>query len=196
MRVQGHLVKILRELINIVKMHRPLVMSLSVVVVFVTTYLLILPALTLDRDEAAEQGGIGTPEVVQESVEQAEQNDAVKDVLPPESGTISFDEKDYSVSIDFGKGSGLTEDTDLDVSEIKTSDKDSYDIYENSLIEAINAETGNDRVSDFQFAKFYDITLTSDGKEAQPKDYVDVTIDFEKAIHVKDSGKASIVHFE
>ena len=38
--------------------YRTLIMSLSVVVVFITTYLLILPALTLDRNTAGEQGGI------------------------------------------------------------------------------------------------------------------------------------------
>ena len=51
------------------KQHRLLLMSLSVAVVFVTTYLLILPALTLDEQEAAQQGGI---DVVSE-----EQQDAV-----------------------------------------------------------------------------------------------------------------------
>ncbi|MBQ6583061.1 MAG: hypothetical protein IJH77_04450, partial [Mogibacterium sp.] len=42
---------------------RTLLMSLSVVVVFVTTYILILPALTLDKEEAAEMGGIDAPTV-------------------------------------------------------------------------------------------------------------------------------------
>ncbi len=36
-------------------------MALSVVVVFITTYILILPAFTLEKDEAVEQGGINIP---------------------------------------------------------------------------------------------------------------------------------------
>ena len=36
---------------------RSLVITLSAIVVFVTTYLLILPAITLDKDEAIRQGG-------------------------------------------------------------------------------------------------------------------------------------------
>lgn len=36
---------------------------MSCVVVFITTYMLILPALTLEKDKAADQGGIDVPEV-------------------------------------------------------------------------------------------------------------------------------------
>ena len=37
---------------------KSLVVTLAAIVVFTTTYLLILPAFTLDKEEAAEQGGI------------------------------------------------------------------------------------------------------------------------------------------
>lgn len=47
---------------------------LSCMVVFVTTYLLILPAVTLDKDEAVKQGGIDVPAQT-EQTEQAEQTD-------------------------------------------------------------------------------------------------------------------------
>ena len=40
---------------------RPLVKMLSAVVVFVVSYMLILPALTLDEDKAREQGGVDLP---------------------------------------------------------------------------------------------------------------------------------------
>ena len=55
--------------------YRKIVMSLAVVVVFVTTYLLILPALTLEKEEAAQQGGIDVPAVT----EAAETEDAVSE---------------------------------------------------------------------------------------------------------------------
>ena len=55
--------------------YRKIVMSLAVVVVFVTTYLLILPALTLEKEEAAQQGGIDVPAVT----ETAETEDAVSE---------------------------------------------------------------------------------------------------------------------
>ena len=37
---------------------KTLVVTLAAIVVFTTTYLLILPAFTLEKDEAIEQGGI------------------------------------------------------------------------------------------------------------------------------------------
>ena len=37
---------------------KSLVVTLAAIVVFTTTYMLILPAFTLDKEEAAEQGGI------------------------------------------------------------------------------------------------------------------------------------------
>ena len=51
----------LRELYKLLqsKVHlKSIVMTLAVLVVFVTTYVLILPAFTLDKEEAAQQGGI------------------------------------------------------------------------------------------------------------------------------------------
>ena len=36
---------------------------LAIVVVFVTTYILIIPAFTLDKDTASAQGGIDVPSV-------------------------------------------------------------------------------------------------------------------------------------
>lgn len=41
-----------------IKRYRMLLLTLSAVVVFVVSYLLVLPALTLEKDEAAKQGGI------------------------------------------------------------------------------------------------------------------------------------------
>ena len=53
--------------------YRTVLLSLAIVVVFVTTYLLILPAITLDQNEAERQGGIDVPSVTQTA---ATDNDA------------------------------------------------------------------------------------------------------------------------
>lgn len=50
--------KLVQRIITAVTKQRKLVFALSVVVVFIATYLLILPAMTLDQDEAEKQGGI------------------------------------------------------------------------------------------------------------------------------------------
>ena len=47
--------------LNIIMKNRPLLLILCATVVFVTTYLLILPAVTLEEQEAAKQGGIDVP---------------------------------------------------------------------------------------------------------------------------------------
>lgn len=63
--------EIIREIISRRSRYRRLVLSLSCVVVFVTTYLLILPAITLEKDKAAEQGGIDVPAAaVEETVDE------------------------------------------------------------------------------------------------------------------------------
>ena len=55
-------------------------MSLAVVVVFVTTYLLILPALTLEKEEAAQQGGIDVPAVTEVSETEEAEKEADEEV--------------------------------------------------------------------------------------------------------------------
>ena len=50
---------------------KSLVVTLAAIVVFTTTYLLILPAFTLDKDEAVEQGGIDV--AVEQTVETADE---------------------------------------------------------------------------------------------------------------------------
>ncbi len=56
--------KKLKKIIDRVSNYKAIVMSLAVIVVFITTYLLILPAFTLEKDKAAEQGGIDLPATV------------------------------------------------------------------------------------------------------------------------------------
>ena len=55
----------LKNIIDKMHQHRGWLLAVSVIVVFITTYLLILPAFTLEKDEAAKQGGIDVPSVEQ-----------------------------------------------------------------------------------------------------------------------------------
>ena len=64
---------IITLMINIHK-RKKLILALSCVVVFVTTYVLILPAFTLEKTEAAKQGGIDVP-----ATEQSADADDVSD---------------------------------------------------------------------------------------------------------------------
>ena len=64
--------QLLIKTLQLLSKGRRVILALSVVVVFITTYILILPAFTLEKDEAAKQGGIDVPgieNVSQDSVE-------------------------------------------------------------------------------------------------------------------------------
>ena len=67
----------IRNLLEMMHKRRLVLIALSCVVVFVTTYLLILPAFTLEKDEAAKQGGIDVPAV--EEVTETGLEDSTKD---------------------------------------------------------------------------------------------------------------------
>ncbi|MBR3125701.1 MAG: VWA domain-containing protein [Mogibacterium sp.] len=68
---------------------KSLVVTLAAIVVFTTTYLLILPAFTLDKEEAVEQGGIDV--VAVETAADADQ--AEKDAVPEETA-VGADQAD------------------------------------------------------------------------------------------------------
>ncbi len=81
-------------ILNGIRDRRRALFALSAIVVFITTYALILPALTLDEETAGEQGGIDTPAAVQTTepdgqdpakAEASDDQDAVSDNLKTES---------------------------------------------------------------------------------------------------------------
>jgi hypothetical protein len=51
----------IRVLADVIGKNRTLLLTLTAIVVFVVSYLLVLPALTLDEEEAVSQGGIDVP---------------------------------------------------------------------------------------------------------------------------------------
>ena len=65
---------LLKVLVENIHKRRKAVLALSCIVVFVTTYLLILPAFTLEKTKAAEQGGIDVPGVTETSVDVTEED--------------------------------------------------------------------------------------------------------------------------
>ena len=84
----------LLSLLKALYRRRSIVLALSCAVVFVTTYLLILPAFTLEKDEALKQGGIDVP-----GVEQTADTDEVS----ADSAAGDADRADKSVAKDASK---------------------------------------------------------------------------------------------
>lgn len=110
---------------------KSLVITLAAIVVFTTTYLLVLPAFTLDKEEAAEQGGIDvaveqTVETVDEEApaEQAEepaaadQNESAEAVTEAEEPAAKEEVKEETASPQ-QKDSDSKEEKDSEVKEEK-----------------------------------------------------------------------------
>ena len=63
MEIKTKIKQLITVLLYNIKERKKMILALSCLVVFFTTYLLILPAFTLDKEEAAEQGGVDVPGV-------------------------------------------------------------------------------------------------------------------------------------
>ena len=137
---KGLLSKAVRYVLG-TKKARVLLVSLAAAVVFITTYLLILPALTLEKEEADKQGGIsvGNSAVVEENAQEdanltrIESDDSVPKAQSPDkpaknlaagskgykSGELTYDGKTYDVEAVFDQSAQIPEETQLKVKEMQ-----------------------------------------------------------------------------
>lgn len=76
MNIQTRIRELIKVLIENMHEKRKMILVLSCLVVFITTYMLILPAFTLDKEEASEQGGIDVPGTEQSA--EANEDDATQ----------------------------------------------------------------------------------------------------------------------
>ena len=106
---------ILIRLIEEISRRKTLFLAIASIVVFTTTYILILPAFTLDADRAAEQGGIDVPEVAEEAAQDADAADAVSETAL--NGSDASDKKGDDAA---GK-SGADSDSDSGESAVKNA---------------------------------------------------------------------------
>ncbi len=164
---------------------RMTVISLAAVVVFVTTYLLILPALTLDKKEANRQGGIS---VTNESANQTRDSEY-------QEGELSYDGDHYSVDTSFAQEARIPDNAELSVDEIDESNI-IYDVYYDKALKAVQKDLGNDSTAELANAYFYDISLISGGKKTQPADDVRVSLAYEDGLDVDDADQIYIIHFK
>ena len=76
MGIQDRIRELIKVLVENIHEKRKMILVLSCFVVFITTYMLILPAFTLDKEEASEQGGIDVPGTEQSA--EADEADAAR----------------------------------------------------------------------------------------------------------------------
>lgn len=211
----------LRNLINALIRNRKTLIALSAVVVFVTTYLLILPAAALEKGAAEEMGGI---DVDQKAVEETtgvsaddsgdgsiDDSDAKPsaDVTEEDAGSdseqpeLTFEGEGFTVDVADPQGV-LPEDTELSVSEITTDDK-KYDQYCSDALAALVDNTGAGSGSEPGFVRLYDIKLIAGDQVIEPENSVKVTISYdnkhksnsgENALKTENEESVYVVHFK
>ncbi len=159
--------EIIREIISRRSRYRRLVLSLSCVVVFVTTYLLILPAITLEKDKAAEQGGIDVPAAAVEETVDENTTDPDIDI---DTGTETDIDKDIDIDID----------TDANIAD----DSDSEEASDPSAKDA-DKQTADEKDGSVKSAK----DTKSEGLVFEGDDYTVTVIDknsiLPEAVHVE-----------
>lgn len=206
------------------KARKTVLLVLSCFVVFITTYMLILPAVTLDQEEAERQGGIDVPAQMEqaEQIEQTEVTTNDNSEVAPEQARedeatrveqdgaavdeeneteSSAPEQPYVLSYD-GKGFAVTADTSESglpegtqlFAEEISKDDASFEELYQEALKAYQKESKS-KTEAFAFAKFYDISMLLDGEPIEPDNAVDVTISYEKAQNVSDADTLRIIHF-
>ncbi|MBQ9016160.1 MAG: LPXTG cell wall anchor domain-containing protein [Firmicutes bacterium] len=148
---------------------------LSAVVVFVVTYLLILPAISIDQDTVADLGGIELTE---------EKNSVAETVLKEVSD-------DYSVEVMCDNDAELPDAAFLQVEEIAIG-TERYESYVKRSADAAGFEENR-----IEMARVFDIFISDPetGEHCQPADTVDVSIRLAQDLG-EDDENVAVVHFE
>lgn len=119
-----------------------------------------------------------------EPEEEASAKDESEDNKELSAGTLTYECDDYTVTLDYSKNAGIPEGTTLKVREILAdsndkAEKKEYSEYHDETLDALKKDSAED-IASLGFARFFDITLISDGKEIEPKGDVNVKIEFSK----------------
>ncbi len=139
------------------------------------------PAEEPEEAEADESEAVDS---IEDQVEEPVAVDEAEDEIFT-AGTLTYECDDYTVTLDYSENSEIPEGTKLVVREI-SSDSDNakeqkeYEEYYDKSLEQLRSEDGGDAIAKLGFARFYDITLVSDGKEIEPSDDVKVTFTYSK----------------
>lgn len=190
--------------------YKKVIGAIAVIVVFVTTYALILPALTLDSNAANQTPGINTEQSgsVDDNTTSTENSDsqAVSEMnvssqdeqLVTTDTTLIADDKNYQVTADITAEAKLPESVALEVNQVKPED----DIYQSKL-QKIQDTLSLNTVANI---RLYDIAFMQGDAEVEPSASVKVTItqkdSFEankdnlKVVHIKTDGSTEVLDAE
>lgn len=201
------------------------ILVIGTFVFVMTSYALILRAVTLDNDTASSEPGISltSSSSSDENVSQVTSEPATSSTLASSSAisslpstqieaqeqssapatiqeatTLTADGDGYTVSAVFDASSRLPVGVELKVKQVTSDSQD----YQNALAKAQAALDGKS----LAFATFFDISFTYQGKEVQPQAPVKVTLQTKdnlagqeqalKVVHITSAGKTELINPE
>ncbi|MBR3170550.1 MAG: VWA domain-containing protein [Lachnospiraceae bacterium] len=184
---------------------------MAAIITFATTYALILPAITIEREHTDEVAGIYLEQKAEQDamweenaleptdVRSADRENGYADTADgeeltdaPEVGTLKSIGSDYTVTLTYDETANIPWDAVLYVSEI-AQDSDEYQTY---LAEAKKAIGLTDEESLPSFAaRFFDIKIMVGDEEFTPESGVSVEITYAEPLAENYGAEVSAVHF-
>ena len=183
--------------------YKKLVVAVAIVVVFITTYALILPAITLDQNTAGQQAGIEVAEsasseeteaepeaedgtqIETDNSEQDKAEEATELISQPTSLQYSGD--DYEITVDIDAAAKLPVGVELKVKEIDEK-SDSYASHYEQTKKALDGD-------ELSYARFFDISFVYKGEEVEPAAAVQVHIKYPQGIKKEKNSELLALHF-
>lgn len=180
-----------------VRRHRVTVVSVMCAVVFATTYALILPAVTIDKNTASNEPGMSVEaatDAADSNAETISSDQQAAGSLISEPTTMEYKGEDYKVEAAVDADAQLPEGTTLKVQEVtEASDPEAYASYSQKALE--QAKEKDSSVQSLSSARFFDISFVkADGSEMEPSADVAITLNYDDTQEVSDASKVSVVH--
>lgn len=157
MDYKGKLKEFIVKLLDNIHEQRKLILALSCIVVFVTTYVLILPAFTLEKDEAAKQGGITLATEDMSASHEDEGNEVNKiestsdradnELDSDTSGELKFKGKDYLITVSYGLEARIPSGAILTAEELKPGTEE-YKKHYTKLLQTLKDDTEKTKAPD------------------------------------------------
>ena len=175
-----------------------MVMTLAAVITFATTYALILPAITVEKNNVTAVSGMyldsieGQEELHEENAIELTDIKEPEFINAPEIKTLKAYGRDYTVTLTCDETSGLPQEATLDVSEI-AQDSDEYQTYLEETKKAMGL-TEEETLPRYA-ARFFDIKIMVGEEEFTPSAGVSVEISYAEPLAENPDTEVNAVHF-
>ncbi len=186
--------------------------TMACIVVFVTVYAMVLPAITLDWDTADEDDGFGFENEDWDSEDGLEDTGAEERAAWPltltwseslteeaeadfaeESGLAEEESPAYTVTAVVYEDSGIPRNAALQSYEIKENMQE-YEGYYEKVLETLKDEAGKEPL--VTYARFFDISFMTEEGETEPDNPVTITIDCLDEWGPEEEEDIRLIHFD